>query len=242
MLIAIGNSGDAALAAAAEVHLDDPSPQVRGAAVWALGELLPPAAFAKVAARHRAAETDAGVTAEWNAMSEPRFFKTQAEWRAWLEKNHATANEMLVGFHKTKSDAKGITYKQAVDEALCFGWIDAVRRGGDLTWTIRFTPRKAKSIWSQVNIRRIEELIAAGRRSRRGSRRLQGSRSETPEPLFVRESRRRPGCRFARRRFASNKPAWDELQCDAAVLPPAGDLVGDERQARRDQSAGGWRR
>lgn len=96
-------------------------------------------------------------------MSEPRFFKTQGQWRAWLEKNHAKAGELLVGFHKAKSAEKGMTYKEAVDEALCFGWIDAVRGGGELTWTIRFTPRKAKSIWSQVNIKRVEELKAEGR-------------------------------------------------------------------------------
>ncbi len=95
-------------------------------------------------------------------MSEPRFFRTQAEWRRWLDRNHASKSELVVGFHKTKSAEKGITYREALDEALCFGWIDAVRGGGDLTWTIRFTPRKAKSIWSQVNIRRIEELKAAG--------------------------------------------------------------------------------
>jgi uncharacterized protein YdeI (YjbR/CyaY-like superfamily) len=95
-------------------------------------------------------------------IGEPRFFKSQKEWRAWLEKNHAKAGDQVVGFHKTKSEIKGITYREALDEALCFGWIDAVRRGGDLTWAIRFTPRKAKSIWSQVNIKRIEELKAAG--------------------------------------------------------------------------------
>ena len=95
-------------------------------------------------------------------MSEPRFFASQKAWRAWLEKNHTKAKELVVGFHKTKSDKKGITYKQALDEALCFGWIDAIRRGGETTWTIRFTQRKTKSIWSQVNIRRMEELKAAG--------------------------------------------------------------------------------
>lgn len=93
---------------------------------------------------------------------EPRFFRSQKEWRAWLEKNHATKTEQWVGFHKVGSDRKGISYKEAVDETLCFGWIDAVRRGGDTTWSIRFTPRKKGSIWSAVNIRRIEELKAEG--------------------------------------------------------------------------------
>jgi uncharacterized protein YdeI (YjbR/CyaY-like superfamily) len=96
-------------------------------------------------------------------MSEPRFFKSQSEWRKWLEKNHAKATEQVVGLHKASSDEKGITYKEAVDEALAFGWIDAVRKGGDLTWSIRFTPRKARSIWSAVNLKRVEELKAEGK-------------------------------------------------------------------------------
>ncbi len=92
----------------------------------------------------------------------PRFFRSQKEWRTWLEKNHAKASAQWVGFHKVGAEKKGITYKQALDEALCFGWIDAVRRGGDVTWAIRFTPRKKGSIWSAVNIRRIEELKTLG--------------------------------------------------------------------------------
>ena len=87
-------------------------------------------------------------------------------------KNHAKATEQVVGFHKASSDEKGITYKEALDEALCFGWIDAVRKGGDTTWSIRFTPRKPKSIWSAVNIKRIEELKAAGKVHAAGPRRL----------------------------------------------------------------------
>ncbi|HVY19290.1 MAG TPA: YdeI/OmpD-associated family protein [Bauldia sp.] len=96
-------------------------------------------------------------------MTTPRFFKAPKEWRAWLEKNHARATELLIGFHKASSDEKGITYKEALDEALAFGWIDAVRFGGDKTWSIRFTRRKPRSIWSAVNIRRIAELTAEGR-------------------------------------------------------------------------------
>jgi uncharacterized protein YdeI (YjbR/CyaY-like superfamily) len=95
-------------------------------------------------------------------MSEPRFFRSQREWRVWLLKNHAKAGELVVGLHKVKSGKGGLTHKQAIDEALCFGWIDGVGKGGEESWSIRFSPRKAKSIWSQVNIKRIEELKAAG--------------------------------------------------------------------------------
>ena len=88
--------------------------------------------------------------------------------------NHAVADELLVGFHKVGTGRGGLTYKQAVDEALCSGWIDARRQGGGETWSIRFTPRKSKSIWSAVNIARIAELatIVNERAENIGARRL----------------------------------------------------------------------
>ena len=78
-------------------------------------------------------------------MTDPTFFKSAAAWRKWLEKSHDKADELLVGFHKVSSGNGGITYKEALDEALCFGWIDGVRRGGELTWTIRFTRRSTRN-------------------------------------------------------------------------------------------------
>ena len=96
-------------------------------------------------------------------MSEPIFFASATEWRAWLAKNHASATELVVGFHKAVTGKAGMTYQQALDEALAYGWIDGVRRGGTEHWTIRFTPRKPKSIWSAINMRRVRELTALGR-------------------------------------------------------------------------------
>jgi uncharacterized protein YdeI (YjbR/CyaY-like superfamily) len=97
-------------------------------------------------------------------MSEPRFFRTQAAWRKWLEKNHATATEQKVGFHKAASGRKGLTRPEALDEALCFGWIDGVAGSlGEHAWHIRFTPRQKRSVWSDVNILRVEELKAEGK-------------------------------------------------------------------------------
>jgi len=97
-------------------------------------------------------------------MAEPRFFRTKAEWRKWLEKNHATASEQKIGFHKAASSRKGISPKEALDEALCFGWIDGVVGSlGDHAWHVRFTPRQKRSVWSAVNIRRVEELKAEGK-------------------------------------------------------------------------------
>jgi uncharacterized protein YdeI (YjbR/CyaY-like superfamily) len=94
----------------------------------------------------------------------PTFFKTPEEFRRWLEKSHAKAEELLLGFHNKASGKKSITYAEALDEALCFGWIDGVRRNYDETsYTIRFTPRKSKSIWSLVNVRHVERLQKQGR-------------------------------------------------------------------------------
>jgi uncharacterized protein YdeI (YjbR/CyaY-like superfamily) len=95
---------------------------------------------------------------------EPRFFATPDELRAWFDENHASERELLVGFHKVASGRPSITWPQSVDEALCVGWIDGVRRGlDDESYTIRFTPRKPRSTWSAVNVARVEALTREGR-------------------------------------------------------------------------------
>lgn len=99
--------------------------------------------------------------------SEPQFFETPAAFRAWLKKHHATAGELIVGFHKVHAVRAGkasITWPESVAEVLCFGWIDGVRKSLDEnTYTIRFTPRRATSKWSAVNVRLMAELEAAGK-------------------------------------------------------------------------------
>jgi uncharacterized protein YdeI (YjbR/CyaY-like superfamily) len=93
----------------------------------------------------------------------PTFFKSQAEFRKWLEKNHDQVTELWVGLQKKGSGQPGLQRTQAVDEALCFGWIDGLTKSiDDSRWMIRFTPRKPKSIWSAVNIKRVGELKALG--------------------------------------------------------------------------------
>ncbi len=93
----------------------------------------------------------------------PTFFPTPADFRAWLEEHHDEAKELLVGFYKKGSGKPSITWPESVDEALCFGWIDGVRKSlGEDSYTIRFTPRKPRSIWSAVNIKRVEELTRLG--------------------------------------------------------------------------------
>jgi uncharacterized protein YdeI (YjbR/CyaY-like superfamily) len=95
--------------------------------------------------------------------AKPRYFAAPADLRAWLAANHATARELLVGFHKVGSGKPSITWPQSVDQALCFGWIDGVRRSlGATAYTIRFTPRRPRSIWSRVNTKRFAALEAEG--------------------------------------------------------------------------------
>jgi uncharacterized protein YdeI (YjbR/CyaY-like superfamily) len=93
----------------------------------------------------------------------PRAFASRAKLRAWLESNHATAAELNLRLFKVHASERGVTYREALDEALCFGWIDGVRRALDEdSFTQRFSPRRAGSKWSQVNRRRMRELQAAG--------------------------------------------------------------------------------
>lgn len=93
----------------------------------------------------------------------PVFFASPSQFRAWLQRHHATAAELLVGFHKTGTGKASISWPESVDEALCFGWIDGVRRRlDDKSYTIRFTPRRAGSTWSAINTARAQVLIKTG--------------------------------------------------------------------------------
>ncbi|MEP7380179.1 MAG: YdeI/OmpD-associated family protein [Gemmatimonadota bacterium] len=96
--------------------------------------------------------------------STAKYFASADAWREWLAAHHQTESELLVGFHKAATGKPRMTWAESVDEALCHGWIDGVRRRVDEErYTIRFTPRKATSIWSAVNIRRVAELETEGR-------------------------------------------------------------------------------
>jgi uncharacterized protein YdeI (YjbR/CyaY-like superfamily) len=90
----------------------------------------------------------------------PKFFRTPADFGSWLQKNHATATELWVGFYKKDSGKLSITWPESVDQALCFGWIDGIRKRVDeISYQIRFTPRRHGSIWSAINIERAKELV-----------------------------------------------------------------------------------
>jgi uncharacterized protein YdeI (YjbR/CyaY-like superfamily) len=98
-----------------------------------------------------------------SSFMEPTFFNSPAGFRDWLQVNANVAKELLVGFHKVGSGKPSMTWPESVDEALCFGWIDGVRKSIDHeSYTIRFTPRKPTSIWSAVNIKKVAELTAKG--------------------------------------------------------------------------------
>ena len=94
---------------------------------------------------------------------EPSLFATPDEFRAWLEENHESATELVVGFYKKGSGKPSITWAESVEQALCFGWIDGIRRSrDDESYTTRFTPRKRNSTWSRVNLEKVEELKRRG--------------------------------------------------------------------------------
>jgi uncharacterized protein YdeI (YjbR/CyaY-like superfamily) len=140
--------------------------------------------------------------------TEAKFFATPAEWRDWLQRNHARERELLVGFYKRKSGKPSITWPESVDAALCFGWIDGVRRSIDReSYSIRFTPRQSRSAWSSVNIRRVAELTAQGLMHPAGLKVFE-NRAEERSGVYSFE---KESVRFEveqEKQFRANKPAW----------------------------------
>ena len=127
----------------------------------------------------------------------PLFFPTPDDWRRWLAKYHLSADELWVGFYKRGSGKPSITWPESVDEALCFGWIDGIRKSLDTdSYVIRFTPRRPGSIWSVVNVRRVGELTKARRM-------------------------RPAGLRAFEKRTAKKTGVYSFEQRKAAALPPA---------------------
>ena len=140
------------------------------------------------------------------------FFKTPADFRAWLEGNHTKCAELAVGFYKKSSAKPSIRYPEAVDEALCFGWIDGVRKSADhAAYTVRFTPRKRKSQWSTINIRRAKELTAQGRMQPAGLAAFAMARNQ---PRKYSYEQRRQACfpPEQERQFRANRAAWEYFQ------------------------------
>src|SRR5262249_59932167 len=114
------------------------------------------------------------------------FFSSAAELRVWLSKNHDRVPELLIGFYKKDSGRGGITRSEALDEALCFGWIDGVGHSRDAaSYTVRFTPRRARSRWSAVNLKRAAALAAAGRLAPPGLKAYEGRDRRQPVYSFA---------------------------------------------------------
>jgi uncharacterized protein YdeI (YjbR/CyaY-like superfamily) len=138
----------------------------------------------------------------------PKFFRASADFHAWLEKHHADTPELWVGFYKKASGKGGISYQDGVDAALCYGWIDGIKKRVDeARYTHRFTPRKADSIWSLVNARRLEELIAAKRVATPGLEAWQ-RRDPKKTGLYSFENRPKAFEPALERTFKAEKAAW----------------------------------
>jgi uncharacterized protein YdeI (YjbR/CyaY-like superfamily) len=145
----------------------------------------------------------------------PRFFKSPADFRAWLEKNHASERELLVGFYRRDSGKGGITYPEALGEALCFGWIDGLRKRYDeASYTVRFSQRKVDSIWSAVNTRRVGELMQLKRMHPAGQKVF----DERDQEKSKRYSYEVATCKLEGnygKQFRANKKAWEFYQAQA---------------------------
>jgi uncharacterized protein YdeI (YjbR/CyaY-like superfamily) len=137
------------------------------------------------------------------------FFKTPSDLRKWFVKYHAKEQELWVGFYKKDSGKPSITWPQSVDEALCFGWIDGIRKSVDeFSYTIRFTPRRARSTWSAVNIKRAGELTKQGLMMPRGIEAF-AARQEKRSGIYSYEQRNPELPDPHRRLLKKNKAAWN---------------------------------
>ena len=165
-----------------------------------------------------ALEIAGGVRHSSSTMSTaPKFFRTPADFRTWLGKNHTVVDELWVGYYKVATGRPSVTWQQTVDEALCFGWIDGLRKTIDAeSYKIRFTPRRKGSVWSAKNIASAEQLIAAGRMRGSGTREFErrtvdknshGSSAEQRQKLALSAE--------YEQRFKKSQAAWNYYQAQA---------------------------
>ena len=147
----------------------------------------------------------------------PLYFKKTSEFRAWLERHHEKEAELWVGFRKKASGELSITWPEAVDEALCFGWIDGLRRGmGETRYVIRFTPRKPHSIWSAVNVNRTKELVSLGLVRPAGLAAFEGRTMERIGKYSYEQGKTPKLDATHEERFRANKKAWSFFRAQAA--------------------------
>jgi uncharacterized protein YdeI (YjbR/CyaY-like superfamily) len=144
----------------------------------------------------------------------PKFFRSAAEFRIWLKQHHAKAEELYVGFHKRKSGKPSITWPEAVDQALCYGWIDGLRKSIDDTrYVIRFTPRRPGSVWSAINVQRVKELNRLGEMRAAG---LKAFKALKTSRVYSYEQRHTAALsRADEQTFRADKKAWAFFQDQA---------------------------
>jgi uncharacterized protein YdeI (YjbR/CyaY-like superfamily) len=147
----------------------------------------------------------------------PKFFPSRSAWHAWLEEHHQKHDELLVGFYKVGSGKPSINWPEAVDGALCFGWIDGVRKRLDEScYVIRFTPRRPKSIWSAVNIKRVPELSSLGLMRPAGLEAFE-RRTGNRSGIYAYEQRKGAALGGAyEKQFRANKKAWSFFETHPA--------------------------
>lgn len=148
----------------------------------------------------------------------PHFFSTNTQFHRWLERNHNKVDELWVGFYKKSSGKKSISYPEALDEALCYGWIDGLRKAiDDSSYTIRFTPRKPKSIWSLVNVKHVERLSRAGLMRPAGLQAF-ALRQEAKTGVYSFENRPKEFSDEYQQVFQANEKAWEFFQKQPAYF------------------------
>jgi uncharacterized protein YdeI (YjbR/CyaY-like superfamily) len=171
-------------------------------------------------------------------MEEPTYFETPTDLRDWFAENHESAAELWVGFRRKASGLRSITWPESVDEALCVGWIDGVRKSVDETsYKIRFTPRKPTSNWSSVNIARVAVLTRDGRMRPRGLAAFE-RRSEKRSGIYSYEQRRSARLEPAQERlFKANAAAWAFFQAQPAGYRKTATwwVVSAKREATREK-------
>jgi uncharacterized protein YdeI (YjbR/CyaY-like superfamily) len=141
-------------------------------------------------------------------LTNPTFFTSAAHFRRWLERFHNSKTELWVGYYKKNTGRRSVTWAESVDEALCFGWIDGIRKAVDeMSYVIRFTPRRKSSVWSAINIRNVQRLIKTGRMQSPGRKIFEARRAHRCE-IYSYEQRPQELPEALMAAMRKNKPAW----------------------------------
>jgi len=166
--------------------------------------------------------------------TDPCYFESPDAFRRWLRKNHRAADEIIVGYYKKHTGRPTLTWPESVAEALCFGWIDGIRRSVDADrYTIRFTPRRPRSNWSAVNIRMYAELEAAGRMTKAGRAAFE-ARVEARSEVYTYEQPPVELDAARAKAFRRNKAAWTFFEAQ----PPGyrRTMIGWIMSAKKDET------